>query len=102
MALYVKPEYFQIAHYYFFSLGIFSLTTALIYWGNGIYPIILAAFYVAHSVISWYMSWFIHHRMVDVFIINMKKYSISHLILTVWAGHKAVTTARTGRSCSER
>ena len=84
MKLYLKPEYFQTIHYYFFSLGVFSLTTALMFTEYSIYTFIFVGFYVAHSAISWYMSWFMHRKMKLVYIIQRSSYIVNHMVLCSW------------------
>ncbi len=90
MALYIKPEYFQTIHYYFFSLGIFSLTTSFLFTSYNAYTYIFMGFYIVNSAISWYLSWFMHARMKAVFIIKTGRYAASHVFLTVFAGGTAV------------
>ncbi|MCD6496590.1 MAG: hypothetical protein J7K54_04935 [Candidatus Aenigmarchaeota archaeon] len=90
MKLYLKPEYFQTIHYYFFSLGVFSLTTALMFTEYSIYTFIFVGFYVAHSAISWYMSWFMHRKMKLVYIIQRSSYIVNHMVLVLVAGLGAV------------
>ncbi|MBN2331437.1 MAG: hypothetical protein JXC85_06485 [Candidatus Aenigmarchaeota archaeon] len=90
MGLYISPDYFQTVHYYFFCLGIISFTSIFMFWGFGIYSYIFIAFYVAHSAISWYVSWFMFTRMKQIFIINTFRYAISHTILTIWSGGLSV------------
>ena len=90
MGLYIKPDYFQTIHYYFFSLGIFSLTTSFLFTSYNAYSYIFMAFYVVNSGVSWYMSWFMHTRMKAVFVIRTGSYAASHVILTLFSGGMAV------------
>jgi hypothetical protein len=90
MGLYIKPEYFQTVHYYFFCLGTFSLTTSFLFTAYNAYGYLFLAFYVANSAIAWYMSWFMHTRMKTVFVIRMGRYAASHIILTILSGGTSV------------
>jgi len=90
MGIYVKAEYLQIVHYYFFSLGIFSLTSAFLFWDYTIYSYLFVGFYILHSAISWYVSWVMYTRMQEVLIIKSRRYALSHIVLTLWTGGLAV------------
>ncbi len=91
MAIFIKPEYFQIIHYYFFALGIFSLTIAFLFPDYNAFTILFMSFYVVHSGISWYMSWFMYKKLQMVFIIHKSKYILEHIVLTVVSGSMAIT-----------
>jgi hypothetical protein len=90
MAFYIKPEYFQTIHYYFFCLGIFSLTTSFMFTSYNAYSYIFMSFYVVNSAISWYMSWFMHTRMKTVFVVRTASYLLTHVVLTFFSGGLAV------------
>jgi hypothetical protein len=90
MGLYIRPEYFQTVHYYFFCLGIFSLTASFMFTTYNAYSYLFMIFYIVNSGIAWYMSWFMHSRMKTVFIIRMGRYAASHMVLTVLSGGMAV------------
>jgi hypothetical protein len=90
MGLYIRPEYFQTVHYYFFCLGIFSLTSSFLFATYNAYSYLFMAFYVVNSAIAWYMSWFMHTRMKTIFVIRMGRYAASHVLLTVISGGAAV------------
>jgi len=86
MGVYISPRYLQIIHYYFFALGVVSFVAFVLFWGQGIFPYLFIAFYVAHSAISWYVSWFSHGRMREIYVMNTFRYAGSHIILTVLSG----------------
>ncbi len=90
MGLYISPDYFQTVHYYFFCLGIISFTSIFMFWGIGLLSYLFIVFYIAHSAISWYVSWFMFTKMQKIYVINTFRYAISHTILTVWAGGLSV------------
>ncbi len=90
MGFYIKPDYFETIHYYFFSLGIFSLTTSFLFTSYNAYTYIFMTFYIINSAISWYMSWFMHTRMKAVFVIRTGTYAATHVLLTVFSGGSAV------------
>lgn len=90
MGFYIKPEHFQTIHYYFFSLGIFSFTTSLLFAAYNAYSYLLVALYVANSAMAWYMSWLMHSRMKTVFLIRMGSYVASHMLLTLVSGGASV------------
>jgi hypothetical protein len=90
MGLYISPDYFQTIHYYFFCLGIISFTSVFMFWGYGLLSYLFIAFYVAHSAISWYVSWFMYTRMRKIFVINTFRYALSHTVLTIWSGGLSV------------
>ncbi len=90
MGFYIGPEYFQTIHYYFFCLGIISFISVFLFWGYGIYSYIFLLFYIVHSAISWYVSWFMYARMRQILIINTMRYAASHVLLTIWSGGLAL------------
>jgi hypothetical protein len=90
MGVYLNPEYFQTIHYYFFCLGIFSLTSAFLFSSFGVLTYLFMVFYVANSAISWYISWFLHGRMQRIFYIKTWKYASVHVVLTLWSAGLAV------------
>jgi hypothetical protein len=90
MKLFIRPEHFQTVHYYFFSLGMFSLTIAFMFPLDSVFSFIFISFYSLHSAIAWYMSWFLHRRVKAIYIIQNTKYIANHAVLTVVAGGLAV------------
>ncbi|UCD02686.1 MAG: hypothetical protein JSV63_02755 [Candidatus Aenigmatarchaeota archaeon] len=90
MKIYIKPEYFQIIHYYFFSLGMFSLTIAFTVPLSDIYSYLFISFYIIHSAISWYISWFLYKRVSAIYIIHGTIYIFNHVVLTLLSGGSAV------------
>jgi hypothetical protein len=90
MKLYIRPEHFQTVHYYFFSLGMFSLTIAFMFPLDSLLSLIFMSFYAVHSAIAWYMSWFLYKRVKALYIINSKSYITHHVILTLLSGGLAV------------
>jgi hypothetical protein len=86
MGVYLKPEYLYTIHYYFFSLGMVSLTNAFImFTTSATYSYIFLGFYLFHSAITWYLSWFLHVKVRDQVIIKALRYTASHIILTLWS-----------------
>lgn len=81
MGIYISTEYFQIIHYYYFCMGMFSFTAAVIFGFP--YSMFFMIFYVLHSIISWYVSYFIQKSMRKFVIIQSREYVISHIILTI-------------------
>lgn len=81
MGLYIGAEYFQIVHYYYFCMGMFSFTAAVIFGFP--YSILFMAFCVLNSGISWYVSWFTQKKMKRFVIIGSSSYMVSHVFLTV-------------------
>ncbi len=90
MKLYIKPEHFQIVHYYFFSLGMFSLTIAFMFPLESVFSFMFMSFYAVHSAIAWYMSWFLHKRVKAIYIIQGASYIFHHVVLTVISGGIAI------------
>lgn len=90
MAIELKPAHFQTIHYYFFSLGVISLTSAFLMLSFDVISYIFIAFYIINSVISWQISVYLHTRSKDVFIIKTKKYIINHMVLIFWSAALSV------------
>ncbi len=90
MKLFLRPEHFQTVHYYFFSLGMFSLTIAFMFPLDSVFSFIFISFYTLHSAIAWYMSWFLHRRVKAIYIIQNARYIANHAVLTVISGGLAV------------
>lgn len=81
MGIYISGDYFQIIHYYYFCMGIFSFTAAFIFGFP--YSAYFILFCVLHSAISWYVSWFMEKKMKKLVIIESGSYILSHILLTV-------------------
>lgn len=81
MGLYISSDYFQIIHYYYFCMGIFSFTAAFMFGFP--YSLYFIVFCVLHSATSWYMSWFIEKRMKKLVVIESSGYILSHVLLTI-------------------
>ncbi len=81
MGLYIGVKYFQIIHYYYFCMGIFSFTAAIIFGFP--YYIYFIMFYILHSAISWYVAYFMEKKMKKFVVIQSFGYIVSHVLLTV-------------------
>ena len=90
MGIYLRPEYFQTIHYYFFAIGIFTLTDAFLFSYSSMISYLLFGFYALDSVISWRISWTMQRRMKDLMVMQSRRYWSSHIILTVWSAGLAV------------
>ncbi len=90
MKLYIKPEQFQTVHYYFFSLGVFSLTIAFMFPLDSMTSLMFMSFYFVHSAIAWYMSWFLYKRVRAMYIIKDRRYIYNHVLLTLLSGGIAI------------
>ncbi|UCD06809.1 MAG: hypothetical protein JSW41_03130 [Candidatus Aenigmatarchaeota archaeon] len=80
MGLYIGAEYFQIIHYYYFCMGIFSFTAAIMFGFP--YSIFFIIFCIIHSAISWYVAYFMEERMRKFVVIQSSGYMASHVLLT--------------------
>lgn len=90
MKLIIKPEHFQTIHYYFFFLGMFSLTVGFMVPMSEFYAYMFMSFYIVHSAISWYISWFLYKRVNAIYIIHSHGYMLNHVVLTLLSGGAAV------------
>lgn len=81
MGIYIGVEYFQMIHYYYFCMGIFSFTAAVVFGFP--YSILFMVFCILHSVISWYVAWFMQKVMKRFIVIQSSGYMFSHFILTL-------------------
>jgi hypothetical protein len=83
MRLYISPEHFQAAHYYFFIMAISSFTVAVLFYFDPFYSYVFFGFYVIHSAISWGIAWSLNKRVESVYFINSRRYVLWHLLSTV-------------------
>ncbi|MCK4496930.1 MAG: hypothetical protein KAU24_01960 [Candidatus Aenigmarchaeota archaeon] len=81
MNIYIGVKYFQIIHYYYFCMGIFSFTVAIIFGFP--YYLYFIMFYILHSGISWYVALFMEKKMKKFVVIQSSGYMVSHALLTV-------------------
>ena len=86
MGFYVRPEYFEIIHYYYFSLGLFSFMCSIIFGFSSVYSMIFILLYVGLSAFAWYTSWFMQKRMREFIIPNSVTYAATHVFFTVFVG----------------
>jgi hypothetical protein len=86
MGFYVRPEYFEIIHYYYFSLGIFSFMCSIIFGFSAVYSVIFIALYIGLSSFSWYTSWFMQKKMREFIIPNSLSYAAVHVFFTLFVG----------------
>jgi hypothetical protein len=71
MGFYVRPEYFEVIHYYYFSLGIFSFMCSMIFGFSAVYSLVFILLYIGLSAFAWYTSWFMQKRMREFIIPNL-------------------------------
>ncbi|MCX6814249.1 MAG: MFS transporter [Candidatus Aenigmarchaeota archaeon] len=86
MGFYVRPEYFEVIHYYYFSIGIFSFMCAIIFGFSAFYSVIFILLYIGLSSFSWYTSWFMQKRMREFIIPNSINYAGIHVFFTLFVG----------------
>jgi hypothetical protein len=86
MGFYVKPEYFEVIHYYYFSIGLFSFMFAIIFGFSAVYSLAFILLYVGQSSFGWYISWFMHKRMRAFIVPNSIGYAVTHVFLTFFVG----------------
>jgi len=67
-------------HYYYFCMGIFSFTAAIIFGFP--YSIFFIIFCIIHSAISWYVAYFMERKMKKFVVIQSNSYMVSHVLLT--------------------
>lgn len=86
MGFYVRPEYFEVIHYYYFSIGIFSLMCAILFGFSAIYSFVFILLYVGQSSFGWYISWFMQKKMRQFVIPNSLSYAGVHVFFTFFVG----------------
>jgi hypothetical protein len=86
MGFYVRPEYLEAIHYYYFSIGIFSLTAAISFGFSAVYSAIFVLLYIGQSSFGWYLSWIMQKKMKEVVVITSWKYAGQHVFLTFFVG----------------
>jgi hypothetical protein len=86
MGFYVRPEYFEIIHYYYFSLGLFSFMCSMIFGFSAVYSVIFVLLYVGLSAFAWYTSWFMQKKMREFIIPNSLSYAAVHVFFTLFVG----------------
>jgi hypothetical protein len=86
MGFYIRPEYLEAIHYYYFSIGMFSFMCSIIFGFSAIYSIIFIFLYVGQSSFSWYISWYMRRRMREFVVLNSLRFAGEHMILTLFVG----------------
>lgn len=81
MGIYIDVKYFRAVHYYYFCIGIFSFTTAVMLGFP--YILYLMVLCIINSAISWYVSWFMHRSMKRFVVPNSRGYMAAHVVLTL-------------------
>jgi len=84
MGFYVRPEYFEIIHYYYFSLGLFSFMCSIIFGFSSVYSAIFILLYIGLSAFAWYTSWFMQKKMREFIIPNSMAYAATHVFFTLF------------------
>jgi hypothetical protein len=79
----VTVNQLQLIHYYYFIMGIFSLTNAFFMGFGSPFSLIFLAFYTLNSLISWYMASVARKRMSDYVIVQSLRFFMTHTILTI-------------------
>jgi hypothetical protein len=79
----ITVDQLKLIHYYYFMMGIFSLTNAILLGFTNIFSFIFLGFYILNSSISWYMAAVARKKMKDYIILNSLRFFINHSILTV-------------------
>ncbi len=86
----ITVRHLQIIHYYYFAIGMFSLTNAFFIGFDSIFSLIFIVFYAINSGVSWYIASVARKRMKDYIILQSLVFSIKHIVVTV--ASVAVTT----------
>ena len=86
MGFYIRPEYLEAIHYYYFSIGMFSFMCSIIFGFSAIYSIIFIFLYVGQSSFSWYISWYMQRRMREFVVLNSLKFAGEHVVMTLFVG----------------
>ena len=73
----------QFIHYYYFAMGIFSLSNAFFIGFGSPFSLIFLAFYGTNSAVAWYMSMVTRKRMKTYVVIQSLGFAIRHVIVTV-------------------
>jgi hypothetical protein len=86
MGFYIRPEYFEVIHYYYFSIGLFSFMCSIIFGFSAIYSLAFIILYVGQSSFGWYISWFMQKKMREFIIPNSISYAAVHVFFTFLVG----------------
>ncbi|MEM5812498.1 MAG: hypothetical protein QW286_02150, partial [Candidatus Aenigmatarchaeota archaeon] len=86
MGFYVRPEYMEVIHYYYFSMGIFSFMCAIIFGFSAVYSIAFIILYIGQSSFAWYISWHMQRKMREFVIPNSINYAAVHIFFTFFVG----------------
>jgi len=86
MGFYIRPEYFETIHYYYFSLGLFSFMCSVIFGFSAVYSVIFILLYIGLSAFAWYTSWFMQKKMREFVIPNSFAYAATHVFFTFLVG----------------
>ncbi len=73
----------KLIHYYYFAMGIFSVTNAFFVGFGSLFSILFMAFYGVNLVISMYIATVARRRMRDYIIIQSLGFFLKHVLITV-------------------
>ncbi len=86
MGFYVNPDYLEVIHYYYFSIGMFSFMCSIIFSFSAVFSIIFILLYVGQSSFSWYISWYMQKKMRELVILNSLRFMMQHVVMTFFVG----------------
>lgn len=75
----------QIIHYYYFAMGIFSLTNAIFVGFESFFSLIFLGFYGANSAVAWYLAMVARKRMRTYVVVQSMGFAVRHVIVTLLA-----------------
>ena len=73
----------KLIHYYYFAMGIFGLTNAILIGFGSIFSIIFIIFYVLNSGVSWYVALVARKKMTDYVIVQSLGFFVRHVAVSV-------------------
>jgi hypothetical protein len=73
----------QAIHYYYFCMGIFSLSNAFFMGFDSLFSFIFLGFYAANSAVAWFVANVSRKRMKDYIVIQSRGFAIRHVAATV-------------------
>jgi hypothetical protein len=88
--MYIKVQHLQYIHYFYFTIGLFSLSNSILIGMGSPFSIFLIAFYAIFMVISWLVAIGVRRMIRDYFIIDSAASITKHVLLSVLASCSAV------------
>jgi hypothetical protein len=79
----ITVKQLKLIHYFYFVIGIFGLTNAILLGVGSLFSLIFLGFYIANSGVSWYIAYVARRKMRDYLVVQSSSFFVNHTLLTL-------------------